>query len=122
MPCLACNLLVDKLSAKLSNCWKPLRALDTTLIWKRMSRTSRNGVGIVKILEIGQSAAKSYGIYTNATEKVQRLNGSWDFKSLRYSLLLCESKGTNGSWFPSPIKDIYKKNTKIKKFSYKLSV
>ena len=104
-------MLVDiALSAKLSNCWKPLRALDTTLIWKRMNRTSRNGVGIVKILEIGQSAAKSYGIYKNATERVQRLNGSWDFlKSLRYSLLLCESKGTNGSWLSSSMR-IYTKN------------
>ena len=129
--CLAYNLLVDiALSAKLSNCWKPLRALDTTLIWKQMSRTSRNGVGIVKILEIGQSAAKSYCIYTNATERVQRLNGSWDFlKSLRYSLLLCESKGTNGSWLSSSMRIYTKKQKnkktkkqKNKKFSYKLSV
>jgi len=81
------------ISAKLSNCWKPLRALDTTTTLKRVVRTSRNGVGIVKILEIGQSAAKSF--VKHDMEKVQRLNGSWDILKifLRYSLLLCESKG-----------------------------
>jgi hypothetical protein len=100
-----CNLLVDRRSAKLSNCWKPLRALDTTLLWKRRQRTSRNGVGIVKILEIGQSAAKSLTDRQIGKEQVQRLNGSWDLnRSLRYSLLLCESKGIYGFGFPSIVR------------------
>uniref|UniRef100_A0A6C0KHC4 Uncharacterized protein n=1 Tax=viral metagenome TaxID=1070528 RepID=A0A6C0KHC4_9ZZZZ len=48
-----------------------------------MNRTSRNGVGIVKIIEIGQSAAKSFICCKTEKEQVQRLNGSWDLKILK---------------------------------------
>ena len=107
------------ISAKLSNCWKPLRALDTTFTRKRVNRTSRNGVGIVKILEIGQSAAKSY-VIKHDMERVQRLNGSSGiFILVRYSLLSHESVSIIGFGFPSPLKRktlyVWSKNTKIQK-------
>jgi hypothetical protein len=105
--CPVYNSLVDfnKKSAKLSNCWKPLRAFGTTPFWKRKERTSRNGVVIVIIRKIGQSAAKSLTYPKIRKERVQRLNGSWDCKkSLRYSLLLSENLGIIGSWLSCTLK------------------
>lgn len=74
-------------------------------------RTSRNGVVIVIIQKIGQSAAKSLTVRMIQKEKVQRLNGSWDFKkSLRYSLLLYENIGTFGTRLSSTLDE--KQNVK----------
>lgn len=80
----------------------PLELLNTTLGWKHTYGTSHSGVGIVKTLEDWAISSQVLSLSLELVEEnkdmdaVQRLDGDWGSNLLvllRYSLLLCESKG-----------------------------